>query len=284
MTRIAERRSGRHAIGALMALPLGAIVALLPAAALAVDIHVGLRYAEGCRAYDLPLDRCTYIVEWARQQAGIDPSEDVEIRVLGDPACPDDAPGCSVTRSQQFLVRVRFIRWDGSSGEASVYCGVTAAHSYLCTDDPVIARHSPTIDGGYGDIPCADPEGVDCASPLPPPDPAAVAAAQPLEIPELSIPIDHAGVYSVVVGEAVLPNGLLSDASFEPMNRPPDELLLTPDGISMVITSLEDGQQLVNVYQRGRREGTERVRVTLVFAVELFEPGVSLVLTDLVVA
>jgi hypothetical protein len=164
-----------------------------------------------------------------------------------------------------------------------VFCGVGGAYSLSCSDDPKVGLGSPTM-SGYQDVPCNGeaPENP-CATPLPSIEPAAAAAARALEVADLDIPIDHAGSYAIPVGEAVLPNGILSDATFGLADDSPSDVLVSSDGVFLAITSLDGGPPFDNLYVRGWRPGTERVQATLRFTVEWFEPGAILYVRDLLV-
>jgi hypothetical protein len=111
--------------------------------------------------------------------------------------------------------------------------------------------------------------------------PAAAAAAVPLDIDAVDAFIDHVGAYSIPVGEAVLPNGILSEATFELVDDMPADVLLNPGFVHLEVTSLEGGPTFDNIYQRGWHEGTERVQATLTFTVEWFEPGAVIHVTNI---
>ncbi len=246
----------------------------------------GLPYPDGCVAFDLSPDRCAYITRWAAHDVGADPAATLAFVLLGDPSCPDDDPGCGVARTMQFVVRVRMIGAEGPLGDASVFCGIGSGGSYLCTDEPVIGTHT-VMTNGYHDLPCPRRGPTPgCATPVPTARPRTVVAAEPLRIAALSIPIDHAGAYEIPVGEATLPNGILSEATFDlaDASPPPAELLVGPDGIGLRLQSLEDdGRPFDDAYEHGWRRGLERVRVSLVFEVEAFTPGATLEIIDLAV-
>lgn len=243
---------------------------------------IPLAYPGGCAAYQLSPHRCDYIVQWAREQAGYGPADPVEVELLGDPACADGTVDCFVARTQSFVVRVRFTGPDRGPGDQSIFCGVGGGSSLLCTDAPVIRRSTPTTNG-YRDVPCSGEAPDGCASPVPSAAPTDLAAAQPLQVSALRIPIDHIGAYSIVVGDAVLPNGLLTEATFGLADESPTDTLVTPEGMSLVIRSLDGGAPFESIYEHGWHTGTERVRATLVFEVESFEPGAVLVATDIAV-
>lgn len=243
----------------------------------------GLPYPEGCATYALSARRCAYIVDWARQQAGLTAAETLTVELLGDPACPDgDAAGCEIIRTTSFIVRVRLTTPASVSSDHPLFCGVGGQWTLLCTDQPRIQVGSPMV--GYHDIPCSGeaPEHP-CATPLPTIEPAAAAAAVPLEVAAIAIPIDHIGPYSVPVGQAVLPNGILSAAEFGLVDDAPTDVLLGPEGMFLDIRSLDGGEAFKNVYERGWHAGTERVEAILTFTVEWFEPGAALHVNDVLV-
>ena len=129
------------------------------------------------------------------------------------------------------------------------------------------------ISGGYHDTPCSGPApGNPCATALPTIEPSAAAAAEPLSIDGHDIPIDHAGAYSVDLGEATLPNGILTAASAEVTSSPANPLV-SWDGYALKVTSLDGGPPFENYYAHGWRPGVEHVRVTLSFTVLMFQPG-----------
>ena len=247
-------------------------------------VDVALPYPDGCAAYELSERRCTYIVDWAREQAGLRDGQDATVEMLGDPDClpsvaGQDGASCPM-RTTEFIVRIRLTRPGGDISDHPVFCGIGGAFTLLCTDEPRIEARSPME--GYHDVPCSgEMPGGRCASPVPSIQPAAAADAKALEVGQLDIPIDHVGSYSIRVGEAVLPNGILSEAEFHLGDDTPSDLLLTHDGIRLTVESLNGGQPFQNIYLHGWRPGTERVRATLTFEVEWFEPGAVLRVTRL---
>ena len=80
----------------------------------------------------------------------------------------------------------------------------------------------------------------------------------------------------------MLPNGLLSDASFRLADDAPSDMLVS-GGLQLVITDHGDGTQLVSAVDHGWRPGTETVDVSLTFSVESFDPGATLHVVNLVV-
>ena len=63
-------------------------------------------------------------------------------------------------------------------------------------------------------------------------------------------------------------------------NASPTDVLIRMDGVSMVIESLDGRAPFANSYEHGWRSRQERVRASLSFAVESFEPGAVLEVTD----
>lgn len=243
--------------------------------------NVTVPYPDGCAAYGLSERRCAYIVAWAKEQAGIGVDDPVTVELLGDPDCRSVNPlECLGIRTTSFVVRVRLTTPSGAVSDHPVFCGVGGESSLLCTDEPRIQIGTPM--NGYRDVPCSGeaPENT-CATPLPTIEPAAAAAAVPLDVATLDIPIDHVGEYSIPVGQAVLPNGILSEAEFGLVEEAPSDVLVEAHGMFLSITSLDGGPKFENVYQRGWHAGTERVQVTLTFTVEWFEPGAFLHVVDI---
>jgi hypothetical protein len=243
---------------------------------------MALSYPQGCASFDLSAHRCAYIVAWAKTQAGLRADAPVTIALMGDPGCGDD-PNTLCARTMAFVVRVRFTPPSGDPIDESVFCGVGGESSLLCTEHPEIRLSSPTM-SGYHDVPCGGEDPSSCATPLPPIDPAAAAEAAPLRVAALDIPIAHAGDYSIPVGTAVLPNGILTVASFTLEDDSPTDVVISAGtGVFLGITSLNDGRPLWNYFDHGWHPGVEHVEATLTFTVESFEPGAVLRVRDLVV-
>ena len=146
-----------------------------------------------------------------------------------------------------------------------------------------VHQDTPFRTGGGPATPTA---GV-AASCAPPPDgsrsPEAPAKALPLRVDSLVIPIDHVGPYEVVLGEAELPNGILSDVTAPLADTAPMDLVVSEDGMRLEITSLDGGPPFVSADEHGWHPGGEHVEARLVFAVESVEPGAVVEVTDVVV-
>ena len=125
------------------------------------------------------------------------------------------------------------------------------------------------IAGGYRDVPCSGEGPAPVRTPSPTIEPSAAAAAKPLTVRSLDIPIDHAGAYSFDLGDATLPNGILTAASAEVTSSPVNPLV-SCDGYALKVTSFDGGPPFENYYAHGWRPGVEHVKVT----VELHHPAV----------
>jgi hypothetical protein len=255
-----------------------------PARATMPPPGVALPYPDGCAAYELSPRRCDYIVAWAKEQAGLEDAAVLEVQLLGDPECAGRSRPCTEVRlGSQFVVRVRLEATDGVATEKSLFCsGIRRMDTLLCSDPPVIGRGSPTMTGGYWDTPCPGPAPANpCASAVPSPDPSALAEAVPLNVSRLLIPIDRAGTYDVPVGDAVLPNGILTEAVFDLADTSPAGFLVSPQGVFLSVESLDGGPPFENIHTHGWRTGTERVRASLQFSVEFVDQDAMLEVTDL---
>lgn len=242
----------------------------------------GAAYPDACATFQLSQRRCDYIVNWARRDAGLGEADPAAIELLGDPACPGsrDARPCGIMRTMAFVVRVRVIPADGEPSDHPVFCGILSAYTLLCTDRPKIRVITPTTNG-YWDVPCSgEAPDAPCAPPIPTIDPAAASGARAFSVSDLHIPIDHVGPYSIALGEAILPNGVLTDATLTLADDSPANLLLEGGRVELVLSSLDGGLPFENAYTHGWRPGTERVAVTLEFSVEWFEPGAELVVAE----
>ena len=119
---------------------------------------------------------------------------------------------------------------------------------------------------GYWDVPCTDPPS-SCATPVAP-DPSALAQARPLRIAALEVPVGPVGHRAVEIGRAVLPNGILSEATFALADSLEGGFTLEPNVVRMEFRSTDSTRPpFTNVYVRGRFHGVEEVRVLLVFDV-----------------
>lgn len=237
-----------------------------------------LPYPDACGAYGFSERRCEAVVAHAIRAANVDAQAVESIEFIPNPMCGPQPDGSTIlcNRSGWEAAYVRIHLAGGSNVEQSVYCGVGSAFQLSCTETPAIPVGNPVHDG-YSDT----PEG---ATPLPAIDPAAAAEARALQVESMKIPVDHAGRYDVAVGEATIPNGILSESTF--VLATPDALSVTtdPSGIWLAVRPVDPGRPpFENIYARGWIDGTEPVQVSLVFNVVDFTPGATLEVVDLVV-
>ena len=95
----------------------------------------------------------------------------------------------------------------------------------------------------------------------------------------LAIPINHTGTYAIDLGDAVLPNGILTETTATLADDRRSDVLI-PQGIQLQVLG-PDAKPLENAYAQGWRSGTETVHVRLVFTVGSFDPGATLELTNI---
>lgn len=229
-------------------------------------------------------ERCELIAFAAAEQRHLDASDIEALLILPDPTPEVREDGTVVLQVRSgggFSVRVLLTR---DRATTVFLCGgISAARVPACMDDPHLRALTPTS-GAYRDVPCAGEPPAGCATRHPDPDPDARAAATPIEVPEVSIAIDRVGSHEVVVGAGSLPNGILTEASFEFVDDWPPGVLIARGEVTLVVRSLEpDGRSFDNYYEHGWREGPERIEAVLTFDVERFEPGATLGIRNVVV-
>lgn len=218
--------------------------------------------------------RCLAMVDAVA--SGLDTTREdiVALEVMPDPT-PRVVDGVVIleTRGGAAPIELRATLADGSTHRTSMCGGIPSGPA--CMDEPKLDTSS-FMNGGYHDV----PEG---SSPVPSAAPDAVLAATALRIDRLDIPIDHTGPHEVRLGEARLPNGLLSTVYFELVDDWPADLTIIEGGVHLEICSMVDGKPIFNIYEHGWREGTEPVEAILVFDVFRFDPGATLSIRDVVV-
>jgi hypothetical protein len=198
----------------------------------------------------------------------------ISLEIMPEPT-PQVIDGVTIiqTRGGAAPIELRVTLADGSTHLDSMCGGIPSGPA--CMDEPQLETGSVTR-GGYHDV----PQG---ASPVPSPAPDALSAATELRIDRRDIPIDHTGPQEVRLGEAWLPNGLLTTADFALVDDWPPGVTIIEGGVNLEIRSIEDGKPLWNIYEHGWRESTERVEAILIFDVFRFEPGATLSIRDVVV-
>jgi len=219
--------------------------------------------------------RCLAMTDTAAQQLHTTREDIVSIDVVPDPT-PEVRDGVTIlqTRSGGAPIDLIVTLADGTVTQTTLFCvGVNTEPA--CVDDPHLTANSVT-QGGYHD-------SVQGASPVPSAALDALEMATELRVDRLDIPIDRTGRHEIVLGEAWLPNGLLTTADFELVDDWPPGVTILEGGVSLEVRSLLDGRPIRNIYEHGWREGIEGVEAVLVFEVFRFEPGAKLSIQDVVV-
>jgi hypothetical protein len=126
-------------VGACALLPDGA---LHPTGGLFADASPGpegLPYPSGCGAFGFSAQRCEKVVHELAQAASVDVATVRAIQLLPDPGCGGD-PRVLCTRSASIGARGRLTLADGSTTEATVWCGVGSQGLYACSEAPTVLR------------------------------------------------------------------------------------------------------------------------------------------------
>jgi hypothetical protein len=213
--------------------------------------------------------RCQTMTDYVASQLGTTREQIASLDVIPQPTRP---PG---TYTGGPPVDVSVTLRDGSAHRVTM-CGLGGGNE--CRDDPQLEASS-VMHGGYYDGTAAELLGG-----RPTIAPGALADAMALRITRLSIPIDHVGRYEVPVGEARLPNGILTDADFALVDDWPPGVSIVDGGVGLEIRSLDEGGKPIrNIYEHGWHPGSERVQAVLVFNVAHFDPGATLGIKDLIV-
>lgn len=217
--------------------------------------------------------RCLAITDTAASQLKTTREDVVSIVVIPDPT-PEVRDGVTIFRTLGGAPRLNFLVTlaDGTMHQVSMCGGVDMGPP--CVDDPHLTASS--VMQGYHDV----PEG---SSPVPSAAPDALDMASALQIGRLDVPIDRTGPHEVVLGEAWLPNGLLTTADFALVDAWPSDLSIVDGRVTLEVRSKLDGKVIWNIYEHGWREGTEGVEAVLVFDVIHFDPGAMLSIHDVVV-
>lgn len=218
--------------------------------------------------------RCLAMTDSAAHRLHTTREDVVSLEIMPDPT-PQVVDGVRIlqNRGGAAPIELRVTLADRSTRQVSMCGGIPSGPA--CMDDPKLDTSS-FMTGGYHDV----PQG---SSPVPSAVPDAVLAATALRVDRLDIPIDHTGPYEVRLGEARLPNGLLSTVYFELVDVWPADVTIIEGGVHLEVRSIEDGRRIWNIYEHGWREGTERVEALLVFDVFRFDPGATLSIRDVVV-
>jgi hypothetical protein len=251
---------------------------LLPAASAAVSSLV----IRGCDALGFSAVRCRAIVTRA-EQAMVPPvtDEDVAVATVMAPV-PN---GVSLGSFDVADVRLDLV--NKSAANVPVRCRfMSGASDRACSENAKVV-----VNGGVShDVPCpgGNPGGETnpCATPPPSPRPASVASSTPLRVPALDVSLDHLGHYEMFVGNAWLPDGALSERSATIANPRPTTFWIN-DGVTIEVRP--DGPcpgtcpvSIESIYHEPF-DGSQEVRVYLVFEVVEVRPGAVLEVRDILV-
>jgi hypothetical protein len=224
--------------------------------------------------------RCQTMTDYVAIELGTTREQVAGVRVIPQPT-PRTVDGMTIleTRSGGPPVDVDVTLRDGSVHRVTLHCG--GIPGVACQDDPHLEASSLMHDG-YFDVPCTGEPPAHRSGALRhfgARSPTRCRCALPVYIP-----VGHAGAYEVSLGEARLPNGILTAADFALVERWPTGVSILDGGVRLEIRSLDDGGTPIwNVYEHGWRPGTERVEAVLVFNVAHFESGATLGIKDVVV-
>ena len=226
-------------------------------------------YPEGCAVFGLSPRRCEAVVAAAASNVGVDRSTATATSLMAEPGCGMDDPSSDVinicTRTMSFVAGVRFEVAETVT-RTDVFCGV-GPPTLVCSESPGLEAMD-LHNAGFWDVPCAGEAPAGCATPLPPPTGAAAAAGRELLIDALDVPVGPVGHREVDIGTAVLPNGILNEATFRIVDESQIGFLIDPGIVRMELRSSEPGRPAFdNIYARGAIDGPEEVRVYLVFDV-----------------
>jgi len=225
-------------------------------------------YPDGCAAFELSPRRCDAVVDVAADNISYDRANASSVLLASDPGCGSDPLTDEIvlcTRSLSFVAGVVFESADGTSVRSDVFCG-PGAPTLVCSDTPgiqIVDLHS-----GYWDVPCAGEAPDGCATPVPFPTGAAADVGRELRIASVDVPVGPIGHHEVVLGTAVLVNGIAQEGTFTVNDQLQDGFLLDPGIVRLELRSTIAGRPpFDNIYSRGTFDGPEEVRVFLVFDV-----------------
>lgn len=254
-----------------------AVLALLLAAAVVTGCDLLApregAYPAACAGLGFSEVKCRAIVSRAAKQAGIEPAQVASARFVAR----ETDPGIKLGGMR--IATVALTLADGREHIEEIWCtGISGDADRVCREDAQIG-----ITGGIDrDVPCAGEAPAGCATPPPTPRPASVEAARALDVAALDIPLDHVGSYEVLVGEAGLPDGSLSERRASLADTRPTTFWID-DYVRLEVRPTDPGRPPVGSIYRDPYDGVELVRVFLVFEVVETSPGAVLQVRDILV-
>jgi hypothetical protein len=225
-----------------------------------------------------PTERCQAILTAAAESLGVADDDVSSIDIQPDPTPRPDGIIQTLGGARPIVVGAHV---GGTVREVSMCGGIATAPP--CLDAPSWGVGSP-IGGGYQDVPCAGEPPDGCAKPLSTLQPKAIAGARQLRIERRTIPVAGIVRHEVRLGDATLPNGVLTVAQGGLADPWPDGVRLSSEGIYLQVRSrLGDRPAFTNLYEHGWWPGTEPVDVFLVFEARHVDPGATIEIRDIVV-
>lgn len=225
-------------------------------------------------------DRCDAILSLAAEQLGVADADVSAIEIAPEPTLEPRTDGVLQIRSGgPFIVVLAHI--GGDVRQVSICGGVSMEPACRAEQAWTIGV---VLGNGYQDVPCPGEPPDGCASPLPSLSPAAIAASSPLRVDRRVIHVSQVGHYEVSLGEATVPNGVLTVEKAELADPWPDGVSIGTDGIRLEVRSLVPGRApFSDEYEHGWWPGTERVEVFLVFDARRVRPGATIEVVNVVV-
>jgi hypothetical protein len=247
--------------------PSGSIPPASPSSILRPQIN-----AADCAALAFSDTRCLAVVEEALREAKIDWVQVVEVRLA--------KPHADASLGSFPVADVTVTLADGTTAAPQVRCGGIMPRMPWCTDHPEVQLVAPYDSGaaGYPQVGC-NAAGNVCSTPLPTINPTAKSV--PLRVAAQDYPL-VLGHQEILVGQATLPNGILSDGRFSLADVSMQSFIA--NSVELVVRSTDPSRPpFDNLYAHGWHPGSEVVNVYLVLDVVSMTPGATLRVRDLVV-
>ncbi|MBA2718643.1 MAG: hypothetical protein H0U52_05255 [Chloroflexi bacterium] len=232
----------------------------------------------GCASISASERRCRAILGWALLQSG---GADAVASVSVHPP-PTRPPGVLGGIGPSVVVVVTAI--DGTETTLGFLCLTfdgALPSDLKCSEDAQI----PVVTALDHDVPCgAQPGGAThpCATLPPKPRAQSVADSDPLRVASLDVPLDHLGHYEVFLGDASLPDGVLTERSARLVDPSPETFWIE-GGVSILLRPTTPGRPPILSVYRDPFDGPEPVKVYLVFDLSVLDRAAVLQIRDIVV-